>query len=156
MPTIRIRQHRFYIRRSWPEGHVLTLGEAQALTQLAMENIRNNVDEWVVGRDRQQGTGQLGWEEHQGLEQKINQYADGYEFKSRRGGGAEGTGGSHFDRMLRRVAEERAGSRLQLGGVSPTQREIEAEQENPECRAEAERRLVVEQRVAQRALEELL
>jgi hypothetical protein len=83
MLVMRIRGHAFQVRPRYEAGQELTLdgGEAQAFNQLMLENIRNNVAEWV-----QQALGQervLGAQVHSELQARISDYASGYQFTLR-------------------------------------------------------------------------
>lgn len=75
--SIRIRRHKFSFAERFAEGHELTACEAQALNALRAENIRNNVDSWVVSRMRD---GELAPEDHAELAVEIAAYAESYEF----------------------------------------------------------------------------
>jgi hypothetical protein len=78
--TLRIRQYQFVLLRQYQAGHVLTEGEATAMNQILVENVRNNVYPWVV--KAAQG-GFLSAVEHNELETRINDYANRYQFRSR-------------------------------------------------------------------------
>lgn len=79
--VVRIRQHDFPIEREFVEGHIMTESEAQAMNQLLVENIRNNVTGWVTKLSG--GRAALTAEQHADLTEKINDYANAYEFKTR-------------------------------------------------------------------------
>lgn len=78
---VNIRQHQFEISREYLPGHVLTPGEAAALNQVLVENIRNNVYAWVVREVLKSGV--LTSQQHSDLQTKINNYTDKYQFKVR-------------------------------------------------------------------------
>lgn len=82
MPLIvRVLQHDFPIDRQYSAGHILTEGEATALNQLLVENVRNNVHGWVAREAR--GSSLLTSEQHASLTARISDYADKYQFKTR-------------------------------------------------------------------------
>lgn len=79
--VVRVLQHDFPIERQYHEGHTLTAGEAMAMNQLLVENIRNNVYGWVVREAR--GSSILTSEQHADLTARISSYANKYQFKAR-------------------------------------------------------------------------
>jgi hypothetical protein len=79
--TVRIIQHDFPIDREYVEGHVITEGEAAALNQLLVENIRNNCYGWVT--KAAEGASILPHEIHSALRHRIAEYAKDYQFKVR-------------------------------------------------------------------------
>lgn len=147
MPTIRIKGLPFELHRRWPIGHRLTAGEAQALTQVFAENVRNNVDSRVAGGLVE---GSL---EHLALQDEIGAYAAGYEFvESTRVQPLSG-----LERLALVVAEERLRIEHGLGPDDPVATAAVALVAlRGEVREEAKRRLAVEQAATQEALKELL
>lgn len=82
MPLIvRVLQHDFPIEREYSAGHVLTAGEASAMNQLLVENIRNNVYSWVVKEAG--GSKVLTEEQYSDLTARIAEYGSKYEFRLR-------------------------------------------------------------------------
>lgn len=79
--VVRVLQHDFPIEREYREGHVLTAGEAAALNQLLVSNIRSNVTLWVVREAR--GRSVLTAEQSELLHKRISEYANNYQFKAR-------------------------------------------------------------------------
>jgi hypothetical protein len=78
---VRIFQHDFPIDREYTEGHTITEGEAAALNQLLVENIRNNVTGWVTRAAKGQSV--LSAEDHEELRARIAEYGANYQFKAR-------------------------------------------------------------------------
>jgi hypothetical protein len=81
-----ISGHTFKAPTRYEEGHELTANEASALNQTYHENLRNNfakkVSDALDGRER------LDDQELADLQEQFDQYAEGYEFGVRTGGGA--------------------------------------------------------------------
>ena len=159
MPVIRIRGHKFELGRQWQAGHVLTPGEASALTQVFCENVRNNVDQWVVGAlDSQPWGGELEAAVHAELQRRIIGYAREYQFRA---GAAGSPSLTPLERHARAVAEERIRARHQLmfneelpGSIDEA--DLAVVSMDPEVRRLAGERLAAERAVAQAALEQLL
>ena len=149
MPSIRIRGHQFELGRQWQSGHLLTEGEAAALTQLFCENIRNNVDQWVVAAADQAVGGQLPPEVHAELQLRIGQYAGAYQFRST----TPFRGMTPLERHRRAVAEEQL---RQSGLDAPSEAEVAARALDPAVGQEAAVRLAAERAVADQALAALL
>lgn len=83
MPLIvQIRQHKFDILREYQAGHICTAGEAAALNQMLIENIRNNVYGFVVREVRNSPGNVLTVNQQVDLQKQINQYVETYHFKS--------------------------------------------------------------------------
>lgn len=82
MPLIvQIRQHQFDIFREYTEGHVCTAGEAMALNQALVENVRNRLYPMIAKEvDRHRI---LSATQHLALQAKINSYVAAYQFRSR-------------------------------------------------------------------------
>jgi hypothetical protein len=82
MQEITISGEVFKVDPPFTEGHVLTENQAAALNQTFCENIRNNmasqVKEAIEKNDFDQDI----------FQDKVTQYASGYEFGARRGAGA--------------------------------------------------------------------
>ena len=154
MPQIRIRGHLFEIPREWRAGHTLSPGEAQAMTQLFTENIRNNVDQWVVGEVDKAAGGQLSAGVHQELQRRIEEYVGRYEFRERP---TVPPRASPLERHVQLVAEEKVRQERGLGPEEPVPAGYLGPWLNDrEVREEAKKRLEIEQRVARVALEMLL
>lgn len=152
MPIIRIRQHAFELSRQWHTGHPLNEAEAQALTGLFCENVRNNVDEWVLkvlaGRQA------LTFIEHAELQRRIGDYARTYEFKTRP---ASETSISPLERHARSLAEQEL--RVELGlGPDDTVPEsaVLTRATSSSIRNQAIRKLEAERKIAAEALAALL
>jgi hypothetical protein len=71
----------FSIPKPYAAGHALTDGEANALNQTFAENIRNNLAS-KVKEEKEAGTFDLSV-----FQERLNDYADSYEFGVRTGGG---------------------------------------------------------------------
>jgi hypothetical protein len=150
MLVMRIRGHAFQVRPRYQAGEaLLTPAEAQAFNQLMLENIRNNVAEWV-----QQALGQervLGAQAHQELQARINDYASGYQFTfrveshSRKG---------PLEIEIDLVAQEWAA--LQGGEPETQMEEIARLRGSPEVHEEAKRRIDLRAKTARAALAELM
>lgn len=83
MPLIvQIRQHKFDILREYQAGHVCTPGEAAALNQMLIENIRNNVYGFVAREVRNSPGNVLSVAQQDNLQKQINQYVQTYTFKA--------------------------------------------------------------------------
>ena len=152
MPTSRIRNHSFSFVRQYLPGHVLTEEEAEALTGLLAENVRNNVDQWVV--EKLGESGMLDQPTHSALQDRIATYAEGYKFKVKN----KKTSLTPLDVLVQALAEEQVRAERGLGPgepVSPVDI-ASAISRTPALRAEAERRLAIQQRVAGEALAGLL
>lgn len=78
---VRILQHDFPIEREFKEGYCLNAAEAAALSQLLVENVRNNAYGWVAREAK--GKVLLSPEQHADLTMRINDYANNYQFKTR-------------------------------------------------------------------------
>lgn len=147
MPTIKICKYEFEISREWPAGHQLTQGEADALGQIFVENIRNNVDGWVA--EALDGQGRLDELTYLALNDRIQEYAKGYQFKPR-------IRRVKPDSVLRRVATEAV--RRQLG-LSPDDQVpktlVDQAEQRRDVRDEAERLEQVHRKVAMDALRDL-
>lgn len=76
-----IAGHMFQVAEPYAEGHVLTEGEADALNQTFRENVRNNLASDVT-EAKKNGAIDL-----EALQKTIDDYANGYEFGVRGGGG---------------------------------------------------------------------
>jgi hypothetical protein len=132
----------------------LTEGEAAAFTQLFCENIRNNVDQWVVAAVAEAaGTmtnpPTLSPEVHAELQLRIGQYAGAYQFRST----TPFRGMTPLERHRRAVAEEW----LRQSGLDvPTEAEVAARALDPAVGQEAAVRLAAERAVADQALAALL
>lgn len=154
--TIRIRQHAFQFPRRFTPGHVLSESESDALNGLFAENVRNNVDGWVIDRLETGQVRVLGAEDMTDLQAKIEQYAAGYQFGYRgRTGGRE----SPFEVEVRAVALERALELAQAEGYEPEHPKVDEWVEEGlghiAVQAEARRRVEVKARIASSALSEL-
>jgi hypothetical protein len=80
---LHIYRYDFTIPKRYAEGHPLTEGEAKALNQLMMENIRNNVAPWVRSAEAQAPGQVLSLESHEALQVRIETYAIAYQFSVR-------------------------------------------------------------------------
>lgn len=84
--SIQIAGHNFNISDRYEEGHELTANESAALNQMRRENIRNNfakkVEDAKNGAERVEDDNVLA-----DLQEQLNEYAEGYEFGVRTGGG---------------------------------------------------------------------
>lgn len=76
MEQLTIAGKTFSLAPRYEEGHELTAGEASALNQTYFENVRNNCAKKVKDE---------GWDQDQ-----ITNYAEGYQFGVRTGGGGGG------------------------------------------------------------------
>jgi len=81
--TINILQHSFTIPRRYQAGHVINEAEAQALNQVFIENVRNNITSWVAKSCFQHNTDILPDFAYKIMQDKIYNYASGYEFRNR-------------------------------------------------------------------------
>ena len=79
---LHIYTYDFTIPSRYVAGHILNEGEAKALDQLMLENIRNNVAPWVRQAEANAG-GILPLDLHEALQVRIHDYADAYQFQVR-------------------------------------------------------------------------
>jgi len=78
--SLHINRYDFTIPSRYLPGHILTEGEAKALNQLMMENIRNNVAPWVKAAEADAPGGALTLDRHVALQLRIYDYACNYQF----------------------------------------------------------------------------
>jgi hypothetical protein len=150
--TIRIKQHPFVLSRQWTEGHRLTAGEAQALTQLFAENVRNNCAKWVE-RECDDG-GELSAEQHLALQDRIAAYAEQYQFTARPPAPVPI---GPVERHAKEIAQERGRIELGLGPDEPVPSDIVTKYEQTlEVQQEARRRASAEREAARQVLAELV
>lgn len=113
MITIRIRHQSFTFPVRYVPGHVLSESEATALNGLLAENVRNNVDQWVIRE--LDGDGGLSPITHAALQVRIAEYAGHYQFGRGRialaGQPGPGALEAEIERLARTAVNEWAQSR---------------------------------------------
>jgi hypothetical protein len=149
---IRIRSHEFTIAPRFASGTVITLGEAQALNQLFSENVRNNVDQWVVNALDASPAGALDDTATQTLQTRIAEYAERYQFMPRTAGRLRP---SAIEVEAQRIAAETVVAKTSLTGDA-LQQAIDQLVDTPYIQRLARERLLEQQALAGNALEELL
>lgn len=82
---ITIEGHVFNVPTRYEEGHELTANEAAALNQTYHENLRNNFAKKVKDK---KANGEIEEDVLAQLQTDLDEYAEGYEFGVRTGGGA--------------------------------------------------------------------
>lgn len=157
MSRIRIKQSSFSFPDHFALGHRLSQAEAQALNSLLAENVRNNTARWVADAYAELPDGaMLPDAAHARLQAKIAEYARDYHFADR----AQVPRATALELETHAVAEERVRARWRAGGETPEGPEflamVEAEEGLPAIAALARERVATRQRIAARALEELL
>lgn len=143
--VVRIFQHDFPIEREYTEGHTLTAGEASAMNQLLIENIRNNVSGWVMREAK--GSAVLTAEQHSDLAARISEYASRYQFRTR----VRARPMNPLDATTRELALQHAetwGNKMGFGPDSPEVHEKYISlRYNPQIQEEA-RRLILQRQEA--------
>lgn len=152
--AVRILQHDFPIQRKYLEGHVLNADEAAAFNQLLLENVRNNTYGWVTRVAR--GRAVLTPEEYSDLAKRIDEYADGYQFKTR----SRTKNINPLDATVRELAWQHAESWGIQNGFDITSDEVQRKYADlrhaPQIYAEARKIILNRQSVMDEALEGLL
>jgi hypothetical protein len=150
---VRIKQYQFELLREYTAGHVLTEGEAAALNQMLTENIRNNAYPWVV--KAAQG-GFLTAEQQQELSERINEYANNYQFKTR----VRTKSATPLESTARELAIQEAEIWGQQNGYSPDSHEVNSKFHelltDPQVRERARDLIRHRQSVVEDALEGLI
>lgn len=86
MPQVTIQGVAFNLDERYTEGYTISANEAAALNQTRFENIRNNFAKTV--KDAQEAAQKEGKEvDVKALQKSLTEYANGYEFGVRSGGG---------------------------------------------------------------------
>lgn len=140
-------QYPFALQGPYTEGHQLTAGEAAALNQLRLENIRENCRPIFEGEAGAYPAGELISQEAQArVQQAIEAYDAEYQFADR---GAQAPKPGSIEKEARILAEARCPD-----GAS--EEEIELLAQSIDLLAEAQERVAIRQRIAQSEMEELL
>jgi hypothetical protein len=156
--TMRIRQYSFTLAPRYSAGTVLTAGEAQALNGLMVENIRNNVDQWVASEVAALPAGTLlPAETITALQRRISDYQQQYQFNERRGAGRPRAGAIELEARqlaLMRISEREG---IVVGDISVEQfaSSIDELLEDPSLQAEARDRVAIREAAVQRSLDDL-
>jgi hypothetical protein len=152
---ITIRHYDFALDAPYEEGHVLTLGEAQALNGLRAENIRNNISKVINAKLDALPEGHvLSVEEVAELQALVDDYASRYFFKFREGKGDQR---GQLSAETYAIARDRVSAILRAAGQDrePTQGEIAEMQRDAGIQAEARANIEARALIARQALEEL-
>jgi hypothetical protein len=157
-PTLklRVRQYDFTITRRFHAGQVITDGEAYALNQLLMENVRNNTTPWVHRAEQASPNGILSHEQVSDLQTKIAQYATTYRFRPR----VRTRGLTPIDLALDELAFAQARTEGHHAGLAAESVEVKMRYRqlllDPTLQTKARELVLERQKAASNALEELL
>ena len=147
-PTLKLHINRYDFTipsRYVPGPRVLTEGEAKALDQLMMENIRNNVAPWIRQAEAEAPHHILPLPVHESLQERIWDYAVAYQFLARSRTRPVSAIDAAIDELAMAQAE-REGNQL---GLAPTSSEVQARYQA--LRADPQVRSLGRQVVAERA-----
>jgi len=76
--VLHISYYDFLIPIRYHSGHTINSAEAQALNQLLLENVRNNISKWIKRLNHP-----LSLEAHEALQSRVYAYAETYQFSGR-------------------------------------------------------------------------
>lgn len=116
--VVQIRRQQFDVEREYREGDTLTAGEALAMNQLLVERVRRGVAPWVARAVRAYGV--LTTEQHNELQDKINNFASRYQFDPRPGYRPE----VPMESAVKEVALQSAEQWGQRNGLTPDSPEV--------------------------------
>lgn len=121
------------------------------MTQLFCENVRNNVDQWVVAALREGE--QLALADHAELQHRITEYEQQYVFSPR----VRAVPVARFDRVLREFAVSQWRMDNAVGDDrEPPAAELQEYEQDAGLQQAAQAQVAAEQAAAQQALAELL
>lgn len=155
---IRIKQYTFLLDEPYTEGTVLTAGEAQALNALRAENVRNNVSKLVDNELAVLAKGELLPKEVlEGLQQQITVYSRAYRFLARH---QPGNRPGALEAECQIVAQTQVTAALAAGNEVLTVEELRTRVAevalSDGVQDQARKNLEARNRVAERALEDLI
>lgn len=154
---LHISRYDFTIPQRYTPGPIdLSEGEAKALNQLMLENVRNNVSAWVRLAERNSIDGIISLAVHEALQTRIWAYASAYQFQSRE----RARPMSAIDAAIAELASSQAETEGNRFGYAPDGPEVQLRYRqllsSPDIKTKARTIVAERARLAQRTLSDIL